>query len=327
VSRRAFVTGASGFIGRNIIAELLDQGWQVTALVRRSGSARSMGKHGVRLVSGDITSPSSFFGSLPKNCDVIFHVAGNTSLWRGNNDLQDAVNIGGTQNIVDLAIAAGVPRIVHTSSAWALGEIEGFIDEHTPSKGALSRVNYCRSKWFGEQELERARDAGITAIALRPTVVLGRFDEGTWARVITWASDGKLPPIPSGRSSFASAREVARAHVRSATDQGLADSYTLGGENRSFLEFAQSICRILGKDAPQRSMPNLLAMTAGAAGDCLGSITGAEPRITREAVRMTLLRQNWNSEPAIRDLGYRIEPIEKILEEAIRWLRTTGRIK
>lgn len=327
MTRHAFITGGSGFIGRNIIAELLDQGWEVTALVRGTEGASRLKGHDIRIVFGDVTCLSSFAGHLPRNCDVIFHVAGDTSLWRGNDERQDLVNIGGTRNIVDAAITAEVPRIVHTSSAWALGEVEGWIDAHTRSAGPQSRVNYCRSKWFGEQELGRARRSGLSAVSLRPTVVLGQYDEGTWARVIEWASEGKLPPIPSGSSSFAGAREVGRAHIRAATAESLAEDYILGGENHSFLQFAQTICRILGKPVPQRSVHDLLALAAGSLGSLAGRITGTEPRLTREAIKMTLLKQSWSSDLAVRDLGYRIEPIEDIANEAITWLRSAGRIK
>ena len=153
--RTAFVTGGTGFVGLNLVKELMIRGWDVTALHRPSSDLRFLKRFRPKLAVGAITDAASLPAAIPKGADTIFHVAGNTNMWRKGNAEQTRDNVDGTHNVVEAALACGVRRLVVTSSISAYGPVDGEITEETPSRAANSRVNYQKSKWLA-QEIARA---------------------------------------------------------------------------------------------------------------------------------------------------------------------------
>ena len=119
--RAAFVTGGTGFVGLNMVKELMIRGWDVTALHRRSSELKLLKRFQPKLAAGDLSDPNSLLAAIPAGTDTIFHVAGNTNMWRGGNAQQTKDNVDGTRNVVDAALAKGVRRLVVTSSISAYG--------------------------------------------------------------------------------------------------------------------------------------------------------------------------------------------------------------
>src|SRR5271169_2269855 len=146
-TRAAFVTGGTGFVGLNLVKELMIRGWDVTALHRPSSDLKFLKRFRPKLALGAITDAASLDAAIPQGTDTVFHVAGNTNMWRGGNAEQTRDNVDGTRNIVEAALAKGVRRLVVTSSISAYGPVDGEITEETPSLAANSKVNYQRNKW------------------------------------------------------------------------------------------------------------------------------------------------------------------------------------
>ena len=134
--RRAFVTGGTGFLGLNLVEQLTAQGWQVSALHRRSSDVRLLSRFPVRVVEGDILEPESLRRAVPQRVDAVFHVAADTSMWSGNNARQTRINVEGTRNVVAAALAAGAGRLIHTSTWNAYGLEQGEISEDLPQQAA-----------------------------------------------------------------------------------------------------------------------------------------------------------------------------------------------
>ena len=158
MGRKAFVTGGTGFIGINLLELLIRNHWDVTVLRRPTSDTRWIRKLPVRFETGSITDLASLRRAVPDDTDVIFHLAGDTNLWRGNNDRQRSINVEGTANMVQIAEEKGVSVFIHTSSTSAWGTMSGKrVSEQLPQNGHASRVNYEVTKWEGEQiVLERA---------------------------------------------------------------------------------------------------------------------------------------------------------------------------
>jgi len=151
MSRTAFVTGGTGFVGLNLVQQLMAGDWDVTALHRTSSDLTYLKRFNPRLAVGEITDPASLMAALPQGTDTVFHVAGNTNMWRKRNAQQTRDNVEGTRNVVEACLARGVRRLIVTSSISAYGGVSGAVTEETPSLAAQSWVNYEKTKWQAQE--------------------------------------------------------------------------------------------------------------------------------------------------------------------------------
>ena len=149
--KTAFVTGATGFLGLNLVEQLTEAGWAVMALHRASSELRHLSRFEVDRVEGDLTDPASLQRALPAGLDAVFHLAADTSMWSRHNARQSAINVTGTANILAAARAAKARRFVHTSTWNTYGLEQGKISEASPQRGGASWINYNRSKFEAEE--------------------------------------------------------------------------------------------------------------------------------------------------------------------------------
>jgi nucleoside-diphosphate-sugar epimerase len=324
--RAAFVTGATGFVGLNMVKELTIRGWDVTALHRPSSDLKLLKRFRAKLAVGALTEPSSLMAAIPQGTDTIFHVAGNTSMWRQGNAEQTRDNVDGTRNVVEAALAKGVRRLIVTSSISAYGPVDGEITEETPSLAARSGINYQKSKWQA-QELARAAVAkGLEVVIMQPGAIIGPYDIGTWSRLFLMIRDGKLPGVPASLLTFTHVREVVAAHIAAADKGHNGSSYLLGGENRTMLELVREISALLGKPAPTKETSLGLLRVAAVVGDLASRFTGKAPPITPEMTDSMSRKVSTASAKAQRELGYRIVPLKDMVKDCYDWMVAEGRI-
>ena len=324
--RRAFVTGATGFVGLNLIEELLAQGWKVTALHRPSSDLTYLGRLDVDLAPGSILDPASLDAAIPDDVDTVFHVAGDTNQWSKKNAAQTATNKDGTTHVVDASLKKKARRLVVTSSISAYGMVEGEIDESTPQKGAESWVNYQRSKWQGEEEARKGIEKGLPAVIMNPGVILGPYDTSSWGRIfLTLASGAKLPG-PPGTLTAGHVKEIVKAHIVAADKGEVGGNYLLAGHKMTALEMFTMIHELMGLEAPTSTLPPFAMKIAAYALEAVSMFTGKEPLITKEMAAM-VSKANWTkSEKAQKELGYKIIPARQGLEDNYNWLKAEGLI-
>jgi len=326
VTRNAFVTGSTGFVGLNLVQRLVTQGWDVTALHRASSDLAYLRRFDPRMAVGDITDAASVNAALPSECDTVFHVAGNTNMWRKKNADQTRDNVDGTRNVVEACIAKGVRRLVVTSSIAAYGSVSGAITEETRSVAATSWINYQRTKWEAQEIARAATTRGLEVVILQPGVVIGPYDIGTWSRLFLLVRDGKLPGVPPANWTFTHVREVVSAHI-AAVDKGEnGGQYILGGANASMLNFVQEIARLLGKPIPKRETPAFLIKVAAAVGNCVSNITGCEPSVTPEMAEAFGIAITATAAKAQRDLGFQVVPLKTMVGDCYDWMVAERRI-
>jgi len=325
MSLKAFVTGATGFVGSNLVRELHHQGWEVFALVRPSSSLDDIGDVPVQARTGDIVDRNSVLRAMPACIDAVFHVAASINIWSRNNDEQDRINIGGTRNVIDAAIARKAGRLIHTSSFATWGFQNTLFAEASPRTDATDWVNYVRTKHVAQNLVQAAvREALLDAVILSPANILGPGDRRNWSRVIRMVQLGKLPGAPPGGGPFADVREVAKAHVAAYHKGDTGGTYLLGGEDVSFLELIHIVGDILNKPVPARSTPGWQLKAAARVKALLSAITGKEPDLTPEAAVMIVHHMRCDSSRAQRDLNYRFTPIRPLLQDTIDWLHKAG---
>ena len=327
MAKTAFVTGATGFVGLNLVEELLAQGWDVTALHRAGSDVEPLLKLPVRRVIGDITDQRSLREALPRDIDCVFHVAGNTSLWNRSRIEQSRVHVKGTRNIVRAALEAGAKRFVHTSSIVAYGLHSGTITEDTPTRGSSSPIHYVRSKALAEREIRKGITAGLPAVIINPSNIVGAYDVSTWARFLTLVARGRLPAVPPGGGSFCHVREVVRAHIAAAERGRVGANYLLGGAQASYLGLAQTSAKVLGLRRHAVVLHPRVLMAYAKVEEWAAPLFGREPDITLDAVMLLSENLYCSSKRAERELDYRSCTLEEMLGDCRDWLYATGRLR
>jgi dihydroflavonol-4-reductase len=322
---RVMLTGATGFLGGHLLAQLREAGVGITAVVRSSEAAQRLAALGVTPVVGTIDDPGALREALGTPTDCIFHVAADTSPWRGNAQRQTRTNIEGTRNVLAAAQAAGVRRIVHTSSVSAFGQQNEILTEASARLGRQSWINYERTKAIAEELVVEADARGvIEAVILNPAHILGPGDTHNWATLFLLIDQEKLPGAPPGSGAFADVREVARAQIAGWRQAPRGEQFLLGGAQASFLELVQMIAGALGRKAPARPLPAGLLRGYARVLDTISLLTGREPKLTPQSVAFTCHHLRVDSGKAMRELDYRITPLDTLVNDTCAWLRVEG---
>ncbi|WP_416897433.1 MAG: NAD-dependent epimerase/dehydratase family protein [Minwuia sp.] len=320
--RTAFLTGGTGFLGRNIAEQLVKDGWQVMALARSSADTQALRDMDVAIAEGDLTDAGSVLEAMPEGCDAVFHAAAMTSVWKRQADEQRAINVGGTGNVVEAALAKKAGRLIHTSTWNVYDWTGGVIDETTPKSGRDSWINYNRTKHEAEDVvLEAVAGRGLEAVILNPSHILGRYDTSNWARLVTMAALGRLPGVPPGAGDFAHGVAVAKAHI-AAVDKGRSgENYLLGGPHARFLELVQLVAKTAHQDrVPRMPTPAFMLRTMARVEEGAAAFTGRQPQVTPEAVEMVCADVTIRSTRAQDELGYEPSSLEKAVEDSYGWL-------
>ena len=322
--RRAFLSGATGFLGRHMVDVLLEDGWEVVALCRSRDKARGIAERGVEVREGSLGSADSIAAAIPEGVDAVFHMAADTSTWRGDREAQFATNVDGTRNMLEAAKKRGAGRFIHTSTTAVYGHHAGSKTEELRQLGGKSKVGYVKSKWLAEQLVKKAAGEGLSTILLNPGHILGAYDTHNWARMFLMIQAGTLPGIPPGSGSFANAREVARAHLEAVGKGGEGENYLLGGPHHQFLDVVKAISALLGTSCPKRATPKAVLVSYAWVGDLVSRFTRKPPRLSPEEAYFLCNDDRLDSTKAKEVLGYREVPLEKSLRESRDWLVENG---
>lgn len=324
MTRTAFVTGGTGFIGINLVQLLVEEGWSVTALHRSSSDLTYLSRFPVALVEGSITNRASLEKSIPKGTDVVFHVAADTNFWSKRNAQQDVNNIDGTRNMVEVSAQKGVGTFIHTSSNAVWGRLKGRIDEETPDEGASSWINYERSKCLAEREAFKGTELGMKVVALNPGETVGPYDTASFGRLFFLLRDGDLPAVAPGDVFVAHVHDVVQAHLAAATNGRSGERYLLTGQEMPFPDFVAEIARVSGAKVPMNAPAWVFKIYARIA-VMIAAITGKEPDVTPEmATSMGDLGRVFVNDKAIRELGFRVQAPEVAIRDNYEWLVSEG---
>ena len=290
---KAFVTGATGFVGSHVARELANQGADLRLLVRASSPTRNIdGLHAERVV-GDLRESGSLRTAIA-GCDVVFHVAADYRLWtRDAADMQSMYrsNVEGTRALIDAARQAGVRRIVYCSSVATMGFTGNGhpADENSPVRLQDMIGHYKRSKFIAEQVAIEAGKSGGDVVVVNPTTPVGEGDvkPTPTGRIILDFLKRKFPAYVDTGLNLVDVRQVARGHIAALEKATPGERYILGGENLTLKQILDKLAAITGLAAPRIRLPYVFALAAGA-GDTLvsGRFLPREPRVTLDAVRM-----------------------------------------
>lgn len=323
-AKTAFVTGATGFLGLNLVEQLTAAGWSVTALHRPTSDLRQLRAFEAEPVEGDLLDPASLKRSLPQAVDAVFHVAADTSAWSRNDRRQTRINVEGTQNILEAALAAKARRFLHTSTWNTYGLEQGALHEDLPQLGGDSWINYNRTKFLAEEAVRAAGARGLDAVILNPCHIMGRYDRHSWARIVIDLCNRWIPAAPPGAGCFCHGAAIARAQIAAAERGRSGQNYLLSGQHASLLEVFRIIGEVAGCRVPDRSVPAFAFKAVARINVALAAILGYEPEITPEGVEMVSLDARVVSTRAEEELGYENVPLRILIEDSHAWLQGQG---
>lgn len=242
------------------------------------------------------------------------------------------VNVGVTQAVVEAAIAAGTPRVVHTSTANTIGPTPDGTpaDEQTPwamDKAGLAS-GYPVTKWRGETLVKQACDK-LDAVIVNPTYLVGARDaRPSSGRLIVEVANRRIPFWTPGYNNFADVCEVARGMIAAWLHGKRGERYILGGEELTYRDYMERVARVAGVDPPRRQLPYPVAWIGGKAGDLLEVVTGRETTVNSISVRYAFTdRYRYCSDKAVRELGYVVGTIEPAIRNAVKWFRARGMLR
>jgi len=329
-SALALVTGASGFVGSAVARAVLARGHSVRVLVRRSGDRRNLAGLPVETAEGDLTDAGSL-ARAAAGCRYLFHVAADYRLWVPDPADMLRTNVEGTRALMRAAAAAGVERVVYTSSVAALGLTgDGTpADETTPVAEQAIVGAYKRSKYLAEQAvLELVRSDGLPAVTVNPSAPVGPRDikPTPTGRMIADAASGRMPAYLDTGLNVVHVDDVAEGHLLALERGRIGEKYILGGEDLSLAALLALVAELAGRRPPRVRLSEGVLWPVALASEGLARVAGIEPLVTRDHLRMARKKMFFSSAKAEAELGYRARPARAAVADAIAWFRAQGMV-
>lgn len=319
------VTGANGFVGAAIVRALLARGESVRALVREGSNAVNLDGLPVDIARGDITDAESL-RRASDGCSTVLHVAADYRLWAPDESAMYRTNVDGSVNVLESAAAAGIEKMIYTSSVAVLGinadRTPG--NEDTPVSVDDMIGPYKRSKFLAEQAVtERAAQLGFPVVTVNPSTPIGPgdFRPTPTGRIIVDSALGRMPAYVDTGLNVVHVDDVAEGHLL-ARDKGIpGQRYILGGADLSLREILGEVARHVGRKPPSVRLPRGFVYPIALVSQTLARVFDTEPRVTLDGLRMSKKYMYFSSHKAETELGYRWRPPEQAIADALAWFR------
>jgi len=323
---KVLVTGGTGFLGANLVHQLVARGDQVRVLKRPKTPLTLLEGLPVEFAEGDVTDFDSVVAAA-RGVEGIYHVAGLVSYWPPKRAWQYRVNVDGARHVIEAAARNRVRRVVHTSSIAAIGfRTDGQpADEDTEFNWEPYGVHYCISKHRGERAALEGNARGVEVVVVNPALIFGARDlHFNAGRIFKMVAEQSVVRGPEGATTTCDADDVCAAHIAAMERGTPGRRYILGGEFRTYKQLVQEVADVMGKKVRLAEVPYWVAQAAAWATYGISLVTRREPPLTPELVRVARFARYYSSARAIRELGYPQTPLRVTLEKTYRWYRENG---
>jgi dihydroflavonol-4-reductase len=322
------VTGAAGFVGSAVARAALEEGHAVRALVRTTSPRRNLADLDAEVVAGDVRDPAAV-GRALDGVRFLLHVAADYRLWARDPDEIVRNNVDGTRAVMRAALAAGVERVVVTSSVATLrvgpATVAATEDEPLAEHDAIGA--YKRSKVAAERLVERmVAEEGLPAVIVNPSTPVGARDvrPTPTGRIIVEAARGRMPAFVETGLNVVDVEDVARGHLLALTRGRVGERYILGGQNVMLRDLLGEIARLTGRPPPRVRLPVAPLVPLAHAAEAFARLSGREPFLTVDGLKMSRNRMFFSSDKAVRELGYRPGPYVAGVRAAVAWFGREG---
>lgn len=333
---KCFVTGASGFIGANLVHELVARGHQVKALLRASSDVRGLRGVGFERMDGGLSDTGRLRAAMG-GCDWCFHVAASYHLWLPDYGPMYAANVEGTRAVIEAAASAGCARIVYTSTVGCIGlpkPVAGRIvptDETAMASEAQMSNHYKRSKWQAEQVALELAGQGRPVVIVNPSAPVGPRDvkPTPTGQVIVDFLNRAMPAYLDTGLNWVHVRDVAVGHILAAEKGRVGERYILGNAegNWTMKEAFSVLAALTGQPAPRVRIPYAVALGAAYVDETISRFTGKPPKAPLGGVRMAKYKMYFNPAKAVRELGMPQTPPRQALADAVQWFQENRYVK
>lgn len=330
---KAFVTGATGLLGNNLVRLLVEQGIEVKALARSKEKAMKVfgDLPQIEIVVGDMAAVEDFSTEL-EGCDALFHTAAYFREYFQPGDhwkILENINVKGTLKILEEAEKRGVKKAIYVSSSGVIGlRPNGEAgDENTPPHPVTESNLYFKSKVVAEKAVDEfCRTHQLEVVQILPGWMFGLGDVAPTSsgQIILDYLSKKLPGSFDGGTAAVDARDVAQAMIDAVERGKNGEKYIVGGKFTTLAQINETLEKVSGVPAPKMKIPNLMIWTYATVLEIYGRLTGKPILISRNAVATLQAKLDVSSEKAARELGAKFRPLEETLRDEVNWYRQNG---
>ena len=322
-----FVTGGTGFLGKAIVEELVAAGRPVRALARSDKAAEALAGLGAEPVRGDVLDRASLDAGVD-GCEVVYQAAGANAFCLPDPSPLYEVNVDGSRAVVLAAAAAGVRRLVYTSSAATLGEERGSVGNEDAVHRGWFLSDYERSKFEAERAvLDAARETGLEVVCVNPSSAQGPGRTGGTARLLLGYLNGTLRSAVDTRLSVVDIADCTRGHLLAEERGAPGERYVLCGASLTVREGLELLGRVTGLGEQPRFLPPRLALLLAGGVEVVGRARRRKPSVCREMVRTLLHGHTYDGSKATRELGLVYTPLEETLRRTVTWYVEQGLVR
>ncbi|HEY9311781.1 NAD-dependent epimerase/dehydratase family protein [Williamsia sp.] len=325
---RVAVTGAAGFVGRNLVEQLVGRGDTVVAIDRHRPAASS-DSAAVEWISADILDPAALTTAF-HGVDVVYHLVAVITL-RHSDENAWRINTEGVRNVAEAALDAGVRRMVHCSSIHSFDQYlcGGQINEMSGRSVDSALPVYDRSKWAGEQELHRVIARGLDAVICNPTGVYGPIDQAPLSRIngiLRDSARGRVPALITGGFDLVDVRDVAAGLILAAEHGVCGENYLLTGEMVEMIEAFRLIAREAGRRGPAFAFPMSWVQGILPVAEPICKLFGSDV-LSKAALGALASQPEVDGTKARTELGYAPRPIATTMRDYAQFLVDTGQLE
>ena len=325
------ITGVAGCLGSAVARAAAASGRRVVGVVRASSPRANLADFPGDLIEADLRDEGAVMRALAGvQAAELYHVAADYRLWA--RDAQEILrnNIEMTGAVMRAALAARIPRVVYTSSVATLLPLDGAVSDEThPASIEQATGIYKQSKVAAERLVEQmVADKALPAVIVNPSTPIGARDvhPTPTGRIVVEAACGRMPAYVDSGLNIAHVDDVAAGHLLAAERGVIGRRYVLGGQDVSLADMLNEIARLTGRKPPRVKLPVAPLFPLALVAEGLAQITGREPFLTRDALRMSRHRMFYSSARACEELGYQARDWRQALADAAVWFRDAGMI-
>jgi dihydroflavonol-4-reductase len=313
-----------------VVRALLARGHPVRVLARPNSDRRNLAGLAVEIAEGAMEDPRSLARAVA-GCRYVYHVAADYRIWVPDPAPMFRANVDGTRDLLTAALEAGAERVVYTSSVATLGLVPGgSATEETPSSVDDMIGPYKRSKFAAEQVARGlARERGLPVVIVNPSTPVGPGDikPTPTGRLIVEAARGQMPAFVDTGLNIVHVDDVAEGHLAAAENGRIGERYILGGENMALAEILAEVAQTAGRRPPRLRVPHSVLFPVAVGAELAARVTGRDPFVTLDGVRMSRKKMYFSSEKASRELGYAPRPAREAIADAVGWFKANGYLK
>jgi dihydroflavonol-4-reductase len=321
---KVFITGADGFVGSNLIRELLGRNHQVVAFVKEGDDPKTIKDLDIEIKYGDLLNADSLSTAM-KGCDAVVHTAALTFIWPYRSDIQKRVNIDGTKNVVAACKANNVKRYIHigTANSFGYGSKENPGNETLPYACGRYGMDYMDTKYDAQLfVLNEAKAHNFPAIVITPTFMFGPYPARLGsAKMVVSVYQGKVNGYTKGGRNYIAVKDVCVAIANGLTQGRVGECYIVGNQNLNYKEIFSLIAGVVGVKPPKFAVPNFVVLSLGKVLTALAKTFNFEPFLSSAMAQMAVDEHYYSPKKAIKELGLPQTSLDVAVKESFDWLK------